>query len=203
MKNTLLAIFAIFCLISCTKETLKDSAPDSLPNLDHVKSEHIDHVNGKLTTTYESGKVVVKTIPKDTAYRKSATARTTTATIEENISWEDPWTDYEAPEYELYSAPGRAIIGVRLERDLNYGAFTRFLGFWGYVDPPITSYTAANGQQATRTATIIGLTGWAGPIPGTVVQCDYFYFINTTYTYADGTVFTRQYPRTGSKVVMF
>ncbi len=213
MKRLAFILFCIFCIISCRKEHFTDSLnkPATLKNVDFVKSVNSDYVTGKLTIVYESGKKVIKDLPKDTLpHRKTLNGSWPTgsakallgAEYEDYIEFSDPMVDYNGDEYA--GAAGTILnvqIGCRVLRDQDTKMITGVQGFYGYVVPPISEYIAADGQVATRTASMIGLTGWGAPLPGSPIFISWHGWVNVVYTWSSGPVFTRQYERTGTKMV--
>jgi len=208
MRKVIFIIIGILAISSCNKE--KSSNPSEmhshLSGIDFAKSIHSDYITGKRTIVFESGKKVVKEIPIDSTsgLRVSSTSgakggTTTNTEDEEFIEWNE--VPLEEVEPTLASQPLlNLFVGARLVRDRNTRQFIGHQGFYGYVSPPITYYIASNGEQATRTASVMSVTGTVAPLPGLPVFITYHCFVNVVYRYESGFTFTRQYERSGNRV---
>jgi len=204
-KITLLLCFAVFLISSCSKSAqepkdLSTYKPEELKNVDFVKSAKADHVAGKMTIHYESGKVIVRDIPKDTSRILPRTESGPDGYLVTDNVFEDP-----AAQGSTGGGPGTSVGGgvplnvqtsATVKRDGNDPYFILSISnFYARVDPPIIYYTTLEGLEAKRVSQIMGMSGTCAPMPPVFVPITitYNYMITCTYTWSNGTVFTRQY----------
>lgn len=204
MKNLLLIILTFIFVTSCSKKEAIDLA---LSQTDYVKKVHSDYIVGERTITYESGKKVVVTIPKDTIPNKLKAPKNLTKaatilgeSVEEPYEWEEqPGPEEFFPAF--INSPMRLYIGIHIVRDADTRIILGYTGFYGYVTPAISEYMASTGEPAVRRAEVMGITGSVTGIPGTTAVVNYHCYVNATYTYQSGNVITRQYERSGTRFV--